>query len=149
MKICIAASGGGHIIEAMQLKEVWKGKDYFFISDKRINAKSIAKKEKMYFIIQPKRSYIRTLIAFIQTLLIFIRENPSVIISTGAEIGYPALILGWIFRKETIYIESLARVSSPSLCGKMVYGKVNHFFVQWPEGKKWFPNAEYAGSVFE
>jgi len=149
MKICIAASGGGHIIEAMQLKEIWKEKDYFFISDKRINAKSIAKKEKMYFIIQPRRNYIRTLIAFIQTLLIFIKENPSVIISTGAEIGYPALILGWIFGKKTIYIESLARVNSPSLCGKMVYGKVDHFYVQWPEGRKWFPKAKYAGSVFE
>ncbi len=149
MKICIAASAGGHIIEAMQLKEAWAGKEYFFISDKRINAKSIARKEKMYFIIQPKRNYFRTLVAFIQTIVIFIKENPNVIISTGAEIGYPALILGWILGKKTIYIESLARVNSPSLCGKLVYGKVDHFYVQWPEGKKWFPKAKYVGSVFE
>jgi len=146
-KICIAASAGGHLTEVLQLKETWKGKDYFFISDKRINALDLAKKEKMYFILPPRRSYIRTLIAFFQTFLIFLRENPSIILSTGAEIGYPALILGWIFRKKTIYIESIARINSPSLCGKLVYGKVDHFYVQWEEGLKFFPKAKYVGAV--
>jgi beta-1,4-N-acetylglucosaminyltransferase len=148
-KICIAASAGGHIVEALQLKDVWKNKEHFYISDKRINAISLAKKEKTYFILPPRRSYMRTGIAFLQTLIIFLKERPDVVISTGAEIGYPALILGWLFRKKTIYIESLARVNSPSLCGKMVYGKVDYFYVQWKSGKRWFPKSKYVGSVFD
>ncbi len=148
-KICIAASAGGHLTEVLQLKDVWKGKEHFFISDNRINAIDLAKKEKVYFILPPRRSYIRTGVAFVQTALIFLKENPDTIISTGAEIGYPALILGWLFKKNTIYIESLARINSASLCGKLVYGKVDHFYVQWPEGLKYFPKAKYVGSVIE
>jgi len=148
-KICIACSAGGHLTEALQLQEAWKGKPHFYISDKRINALSLSKKERVYFILPPRRSYFRTGIAFIQTFFIFLKERPDIIISTGAEIGYPALIIGWIFKKKTIYIESLARVNSPSLCGKMVYGKITHFYVQWSEGKKWFPKAKYVGSVFD
>ena len=148
-KICIAASAGGHLTEILQLKEVWKGKEHFFISDKRINALSLSKKEKTYFILPPRRSYIRTGIAFIQTFFILLKENPDIIISTGAEIGYPALLLGHYLGKKTIYIETLARVNSPSLCGKLVYGKVDYFYVQWEESKKFFPKAKYVGSVFE
>ena len=148
-KICIAVSAGGHLVEALQLKDAWKSKSNFYISDRRVNAISLAKKEKIYFILPPRRSYLRTAIAFLQTFFIFLKERPDIIISTGAEIGYPALILGRIFRKKTIYIESLARVNSPSLCGRMVYGKVDHFYVQWKNGKKWFPKAKYVGSVFD
>ncbi|MDD4251160.1 MAG: UDP-N-acetylglucosamine--LPS N-acetylglucosamine transferase [Candidatus ainarchaeum sp.] len=146
-KICIAASAGGHLTEVLQLKEIWKGKDYFYISDNRINAISLYKKEKVYFILPPRRSYTKTGIAFIQTLLIFLKERPDIIISTGAEIGYPALMLGRLFRKKTIYIETMSRIS-PSLCGKLVYPFVTNFYVQWPESKKFFPKAKYVGSVF-
>lgn len=148
-KICIAASAGGHLTEILQLKEVWKGKEHFFISDKRINALSLSKKEKTYFILPPRRSYIRTGIAFIQTFFILLKENPDIIISTGAEIGYPALLLGHYLGKKTIYIETLARINSPSLCGELVYGKVDHFYVQWKESLKFFPKAKYVGSVFD
>lgn len=148
-KVCIAASAGGHLTEILQLNKIWTGKKYFFISDKRINALSLAKKEKTYFILPPRRSYIRTVIAFIQTFFILLKENPNIIISTGAEIGYPALIIGHYLGKKTIYIETLARVNSSSLCGKLVYGKVDYFYVQWPESKKLFPKATYVGSVFE
>ena len=148
-KICIAASAGGHIIEILQLKDAWKGKDHFFISDKRINSVNLLKHEKKYFIVPARRNYIKFAISFIQSLYIILKERPTVVISTGAEIGYPALIIGKFFGAKTIYIESLARVNSPSLCGKLVYGKVDHFYVQWKAAQKWFPNAKYLGSVFE
>jgi beta-1,4-N-acetylglucosaminyltransferase len=148
-KICIAVSAGGHLVEALQLEKAWKNKSHFYISDARVNAKSLAKKEKMYFILPPRRSYIRTGLAFIQTFFILLKEKPSTIISTGAEIGYPALMLGKLFGARTIYIESLARIDSPSLCGKMVYGKVDCFYVQWEKCKKWFPKAKYVGSVLD
>jgi len=148
-KICIAASAGGHLTEILQLNKIWEGKKHFFISDKRINAISLAEKEKTYFILPPRRSYIRTGISFIQTLIIMLKENPDIIISTGAEIGYPALILGHYLGKKTIYIETLARINSPSLCGKLVYKKVDCFYVQWRESLKFFPKAKYVGSVIE
>jgi beta-1,4-N-acetylglucosaminyltransferase len=147
MKICIACSAGGHLTEALQLSEVWHGKEHFFITDKRINALDL--KEKKYFIIPARRNYFKFLISFLQSLYIIILERPSVIISTGAEIGFPALLIGHYLGIKTIYIESLARVNSPSLCGKLVYGKVDHFYVQWKNGLKFFPKAKYVGSVFD
>ncbi len=147
--ICVACSAGGHLTEALMLKEAWKGKKHFFISDKRINAISLAQKEKVYFILPTRRNHFKFLISLIQSLYIILKERPSVIISTGAEIGYPALLIGHYLGIKTIYIETLARINSPSLCGKLAYGKVDHFFVQWEEQKKFFPKAKYVGSILD
>jgi len=147
MKICIAASAGGHLVEALQLSKAWNKTPHFFISDKRINAIDLAEKEKVYFILPPRRNILKFIYSFCQTIGIFVKENPSTVISTGAEIGFPALLLGAILGKNTIYIETIARVNSPSLTGKLVYPFVKHFYVQWPEARKWFPKAKYIGAV--
>lgn len=149
MKMCIAASAGGHLTEGLQLSEVWKGKKHFFISDKRINAISLSKKEKVYFIIPARRNYFKFIISFLQSLYIILKERPTVIISTGAEIGFPALLIGHYLGIKTIYIETLARINSPSLCGKLIYGKCSNFYIQWEEQKKFFPKAKYVGSILE
>ncbi|MFA5125907.1 MAG: PssD/Cps14F family polysaccharide biosynthesis glycosyltransferase [archaeon] len=148
-KICIAASAGGHLAEALQLKSAWKNKQCFYISDNRVNAISLAKKEKVYFVKPARRNPLNLAICFAQTFSILFKENPSVIISTGAEIGYPVMVIGALTGKKVIYIESLARINSPSLTGKLVYPFVKDFYIQWPQAKKWFPKAKYAGSVFE
>ena len=145
--ICIAASAGGHLTEILQLKEAWKGKKHFFISDKRINAIDLSKKEKVYFITPARRNFAKLLISFNETRKIFSKKNPDVIISTGAEIGFPAMILGVILGKKVIYIESIARINSPSLTGQLIYPFIKDFYVQWPQGKKFFPKAKYAGAV--
>jgi len=147
MKICIAASAGGHLTEALQLKEVWKGKEHFFISDKRINAVDLSKKEKVYFITPARRNFAKLFVSFNETKKIFSKENPDVIISTGAEIGFPAMMLGVLLGKKVIYIESIARINSPSLTGQLIYPFIKDFYVQWPEGKKFFPKAKYVGAV--
>jgi len=147
MKICIAASAGGHLTEVLQLKEAWKGKENFFISDKRINAIDLSKKEKIYFITPTRRNLIKFITSFNQTRKIFLKENPDIIISTGAEIGFPAMMLGVLMGKKVIYIESIARINSPSLTGRLIYPFINDFYVQWPQGKKFFPKAKYVGAV--
>lgn len=146
-KICIAASAGGHLTEALQLKDVWKGKEHFFISDRRVNAIDLGKKEKVYFITPARRNLARLIVSLNETRKIFSSENPDIIISTGAEIGFPAIILGVILSKKVIYIESIARINSPSLTGQLVYPFVKDFYVQWPQSKKFFPKAKYVGAV--
>jgi UDP-N-acetylglucosamine:LPS N-acetylglucosamine transferase len=146
-KICIAASAGGHLTEALQLKSIWKEKKHFFISDKRINAIDLNKTEKVYFITPARRNLSKLLISLNETRKILLKENPDIIISTGAEIGFPAMILGVMLGKKVIYIESIARINSPSLTGQLIYPFIKDFYVQWPESKKFFPKAKYVGSV--
>jgi UDP-N-acetylglucosamine:LPS N-acetylglucosamine transferase len=148
-KICIAASAGGHLTEVMQLEVAWKNKPHFFISENKINACDLAKKEKVYFVKSANRNPFWAIVSFFQTAKIMLKENPQVVLSTGADTAFPALILGTILGKKVIYIESFCRIDSPSLTGKLIYPFVKDFYVQWEEGKKFFPKAKYVGAVFE
>ena len=76
------------------------------------------------------------------------RERPHAVISTGAEIGLPALVVGRLFGARTIYVECLCRVRSTSLTGRLVYPLVDDFLVQWPEAiEAYGPKARFEGSV--
>lgn len=49
-----------------------------------------------------------------------------------------------------MYLESIARVSSLSLSGRILYDLrlANLFFVQWPDLQNRFPRSSYVGRLF-
>ena len=147
-KICLACSAGGHLTELLQLEKTWQDKPHYFVSDKRLNAIDLSKKEKVFFVSCPRRNPINLTINFVQSLWLFLWQRPSIVISTGADTAIPTCLIAKFFGKKIIFIESFCRIKEPSLSGKIMYKKANLFLVQWPENKKFFPKAEYAGSVF-
>lgn len=148
MKICLAASAGGHLTELLQLEESWKGDEYFFVSDERLNAIQLSKRDRVYFVSCPRRNPLKLLVNFVQSFRIFLKEKPQVVISTGADTAIPICLIAKLFGKKIIFFESFCRIHSPSLSGKIMYPLTKEFFVQWKENLEFFPKAKYAGSVF-
>ncbi|MEM4662840.1 MAG: PssD/Cps14F family polysaccharide biosynthesis glycosyltransferase [Candidatus Diapherotrites archaeon] len=146
--MCLAASAGGHLTELLQIKEAWKNYPHFYVSDKRPNAIDLSKKEKVYFVVCPRRNPLKLFVNVMQSLYILLKERPNVVISTGADTAVPICILAKIFLKKVVFIESFCRINDVSLSAKIMYHFADLFLVQWPENKKFFPKAEYVGSVF-
>ena len=148
MKVCLACSAGGHFSELTQLMPAFSGKKYFFVTDKRIDTKDLGKKEKVFFVECPRRNPLKLLKNFFQSLKLFLKEKPDVVISTGADTAFSVCILAKIFGKKLVFIESFCRISGPSLSGKIFYPLADVFLVQWKENLEFFPKAKYWGSVF-
>jgi len=148
MKLCLAASAGGHLAELLQLEKAWNGKERFYLTDKRTNGIELAKKEKTYFVTCPRRNPIKTTHNFFQSLFIFLKEKPDIVITTGADTAIPFCLIAKFFGKKIVFIESFCRIKKPSLSGKIMYKKSDLFLVQWRENLEFFPEAEFAGSVF-
>ncbi|MDP6671172.1 MAG: PssD/Cps14F family polysaccharide biosynthesis glycosyltransferase [archaeon] len=148
MKVCLACSAGGHLTELIQLENAWKEKTYYFVSDRRGNAIELAKREKVEFVYCPRRNPIKLVANFFQSLWIFLKERPNVVVSTGADTAIATCLIAKLFGKRVIFIESFCRIKSASLSGKIMYRLADLFLVQWPENKKFFPKAVYSGSVF-
>ena len=55
--------------------------------------------------------------------------------------------IGKLLGKKIIFIESWSRIYKKSSSGKFAYLFANLFFVQWPEMKKQYPKAIYAGRL--
>ena len=73
---------------------------------------------------------------------------PDIIISTGALSTIPMCLLGKVFRKKIIFIESFAKVNSPTLTGKLIYKIADQFYVQWEEMLDIYPKAIYKGGIY-
>jgi UDP-N-acetylglucosamine:LPS N-acetylglucosamine transferase len=65
-----------------------------------------------------------------------------VIISTGAGVAVPFLILGRLFGCKTVFIESITRINTLSLSAKLVLPFLSVLYVQWPQLQTRYPQAE-------
>ena len=150
-KLCFAASSGGHFEQILMLKPLMEKYDSFLITEKTAY-KAEVKGEKMYFLHQVNRKeslfpFEMLLNSFI-SLYIYIKERPDVVISTGVLAMIPMCLLVKLFRGKLIYIESFAKVTSPTVTGKLMYKIADRFYVQWPQMKKIYPKAIYLGGIY-
>lgn len=94
------------------------------------------------------KSLIQYVGCFFRTWNILRREKPDVVLSTGAMIAFPALLLGKLMGKKIIFIECMFNVDEPTLTGKLAYRFADLFIVQWEEILQIYPNAVMGGRVF-
>ena len=150
-KICFIASTGGHFEQLMMLKPLMDKNESFIVTEKT-GYSVIKDNRKIYYLKQVNRhekTFIFKIIAnTISSLNIFLKEKPDVVISTGALASIPMCLLSKIFRKKVIFIESFAKITSPTLTGKLVYKFADQFYVQWESMKEFYPNAIYKGGIY-
>lgn len=150
-KICFVASSGGHFEQLMMLYPLMKINKSFVLTEKtnyQYNTKGIKRYEVNQINRKEKMFFLKFIILVYKCFIIFIKEKPDVIISTGALIAIPISLIGKIFRKKVIFIESFAKVNTPTLTGKILYRFSDLFIVQWRSMKKVYPKAVYRGGIY-
>ncbi len=152
-KICLISSSGGHFEQLLMLRKLAnENNDIFIVTEKtKYNKKD---KKIKHFVKQVNRKEIlfipKMIMIFFKSLYILIKERPNVIISTGVLSAIPMLFLGHLFKKKVIYLESFAKISSPTMTGNLVYKRkwADQFYVQWPKMLEFYPNAIYLGGIY-
>ena len=150
-KICFIASTGGHFEQLMMLKPLMDKYESFIVTEKT-EYSVIEDDRKIYYLNQVNRHektfIFKMALNFIKSLNLFIKERPDVVISTGALATIPMCIVAKAFKKKVIFIESFAKVTSPTLTGKLVYKFADQFYVQWEQMKEHYPNAIFRGGIY-
>lgn len=150
-KLCFAASSGGHFEQILMLKPLMEKYDSFLITEKT-TYKTEVRGEKMYFLHQVNRKEWQFPFEMVgnvlRSLFIFIKEQPDVVITTGVLAMIPMCLLAKLFHRKLIYIESFAKVTTPTETGKLMYKYADQFYVQWPQMKEIYPNAIYLGGIY-
>lgn len=148
-KVCLIASSGGHFEQIRMLRTLESKYDLYYVTE---STQYSEKNKQTYYLKQVNRRellfLITMIIIFIQSLVIFIKEKPDIIISTGAMSVIPTFFLGKVFGKKLIFIESFAKVNSPTLTGKLLYKFSDIFIVQWESLKKFYPKSIFFGSIY-
>ena len=148
VKICLACSPGGHMLQMQQLFQIYKSYNRFYLTFEREMSKELSKKERVVLISDSRRSPIRLFKNIFQSLMVFLRERPDIVIANGGGFVVPFCYISKIFRKKLIFIESFSRVEEPSWSGKLLHPITDLFIVQWKPILKYYKKAVYGGSIF-
>ncbi len=151
-KVAFVASSGGHLEEISRLKGIERKYESFLVTEKSDFEIKDFCSEKRYYVSQMNRKQILFVPKFIwlsiKTLSILLKEKPDFIITTGALIAYPFCVIGKLLGIKVIYVESFARVSEPSMTGKLVYNMSDLFMVQWEDMLQQYPKSMLGGGIF-
>ena len=151
-KVCLICSSGGHLEQIKQLKMIIDRYDCFYVTNMTKFTKDLNK--RTYFVNDLYRGRIKVkkflviLFMFLQQFIIFIKERPDVVITTGAGIAIPMCLIAKFFGKKTVYIESFARINSTNKTGEFLYKHVDLFVVQWKQLLEFYPDAIYGGWIY-
>lgn len=131
----------------LALLPAFEGHEYFFFC---YDADTTRRLDRAYLVPNAPLSPVAFLRNLAKVYGIFRRERPELIVSTGAEIAIPVVLVGKLFRCKVLYIECGAQVTQPSGTGRVMYWLADTFLVQWPELLNAYgPRARYEGSLID
>ena len=117
-----------------------------------IDYEAQVKGAKMKYVLQVNREeklcWFKLLVNAFLSLGIYIFERPNVIVCTGVLAMIPMCMLVKLFGGKVIYIESFAKITSPTKTGKLIYKFADKFYVQWESMKVFYPKAECLGGIY-
>jgi UDP-N-acetylglucosamine:LPS N-acetylglucosamine transferase len=144
MKVCIVSSCGGHLTEVRELLPAYANDPHFYVlNDHALLPDDM--QDRTYFIAHSERDW-KFLLNLWEAFVILRRERPTAILSTGAGPVVPFAIVGrFLFGTRVVFVETIARIDSPSMTGRIMYWLAHDFFYQWPQLARHFPRGTYGG----
>lgn len=158
-KILLVSSAGGHLAEILSVARPLAGEHEFVLCVTRfpaVRGATIDDVSRVYYAPmllgyqQPFGVALSMLVGLWTFLRIFLKERPDAVMTAGAEVAVPAFLVNrLLFRRPALYLESLARIETPSLTGRIVSRLATRTFVQWPKLLDIYGpgRAEYHGRV--
>jgi UDP-N-acetylglucosamine--N-acetylmuramyl-(pentapeptide) pyrophosphoryl-undecaprenol N-acetylglucosamine transferase len=155
LRLCLAASGGGHIRQLLDLEEAWSPHHYVFVSEDTALSRSIVQRHPVHFlphfaIGQIRRDGILRAIwsglkNLWQSILLAIKLRPDVVVSTGAGSVFFFMVWCRLLGAKFILIETFARFDTPSTFARASALFASDIIVQSSALTKTFP----AAAVFD
>jgi UDP-N-acetylglucosamine transferase subunit ALG13 len=152
LKVCLAASGGGHVRQLLDLESAWSQHDMVFVSEDTALARSLAEKWPMAYVphvalgqgrlgapVHMVLSGIRNLFA---SAAIAFRLRPDVVVSTGAGSVFFVLLWSKLIGAKIVVIESFARFEGLSAFARIAGPLADFRVVQSRALAKFWPDAE-------
>ena len=146
-RLCLVSSSGGHWEQLQKLQPLIDKYEGFMVTEKT-QFKANAKYLMLQTDLKDKLMPLKMLWNALYTLIIWIKERPDFIITTGTMVACPFYLLSIIFRKKFICIETFGRANMPTVAGKKMEKHSDLFIVQWETQKKHYKKAIYGGCLY-
>jgi UDP-N-acetylglucosamine--N-acetylmuramyl-(pentapeptide) pyrophosphoryl-undecaprenol N-acetylglucosamine transferase len=148
LKLCLAASGGGHVRQLLDLEPVWRDEDAFFVTEPTALGHSIAADRPTHFVAHvawgqarlgaPFRMVANGVRNAWASFQLVRRERPDVVITTGAGSMAFTVLFARLSGARIILVDSFARFAGPSLFARLAGPLAHERIAQSPaSAAKW------------
>ncbi|MEA2360802.1 MAG: beta,4-N-acetylglucosaminyltransferase [Solirubrobacteraceae bacterium] len=145
--LLLVCSSGGHLLQLVGLRAAFEGFERVWVTFDKPDATALLAGERVVHAHGPTNRDVPNLLRNLRLARrVLARERPSAIVSTGAGVAVPFAWLGRLMGIPIVYVESVTRIDSLSLSGRMIAPVAADVFVQWPELAATVPGSRYAGS---
>ncbi len=136
LKVCLAASAGGHLSQLLKTMPAWREYDYFFVTSGAMVAEKLHRDHgvPVYVVGEANRQHpLKVAVILGRCIRVIARRRPDVVISTGAAPGCLLCLLGKLLGAKVVWIDSIANVARLSLSGRIVRPLADLFLTQWSD----------------
>ncbi|HEY9646313.1 MAG TPA: PssD/Cps14F family polysaccharide biosynthesis glycosyltransferase [Chroococcidiopsis sp.] len=143
MKILLVCSTGGHFQTLQQLRPFWGSYDHSWVTFKTTHTEAALQSETVHWAFGPANRGRRNLLQnFWLAWQVLTKEKPDLVLSTGAWVAVPFVILAKARGSQTAFVESVARAEQLSLSARLLVPFLDALYVYWPQLKARYPKAE-------
>ncbi|MBO4718390.1 MAG: oligosaccharide biosynthesis protein Alg14 [Prevotella sp.] len=133
-KVMAVASIGGHWIQLLRIARPMEEKYEMVYVSNHPKCATMVEGQKFYQTADFNRSNAWKLIpSFFKAVRLLWREKPDAIITTGAAPGLVFLLVGKLFGKKTIWIDSIANAEQLSASGRIASRFASRTYTQWED----------------
>jgi UDP-N-acetylglucosamine:LPS N-acetylglucosamine transferase len=148
MNLLLVCSSGGHFKGLFQLQAFWSRHRHSWVTFDTATTRASLEGEAVAWAHSPTNRNLPNLLR--NTLLswqVLRSQKPDVILSTGAGVAVPFLILGKLLGSRTVFVESITRIETLSLSARLALPFLDVLYVHWPQLQSRYPRAELISVV--
>ena len=132
-KVLAVASGGGHWVQLMRLREAFDSCQCAFISVNEEYADDV--QPAAFFRVPEANRETKLVLAYaaLKILFVILWFRPDVVVTTGAAHGYLAIRFSKLVGAKSMFIDSIANAEKLSLSGELAVSHADVMLTQWPD----------------
>ena len=139
----LISSTGGHFRTLANLEGFWKNQERCWVTLKNKATESALDGERVHWAIGPtNRNIGNCLKNLILAAKVVAQEKPEMVVSTGAGIAVPFIIMAKLSGSKVVFIESITRVEEISLSAKLILPLLDGLYVRWQQLQTKYPFAQ-------
>ena len=148
VQLMLACSAGGHLLQMLALRPAWNDRSRIWVTTNKADARSLLQDEAVTYAYGPPNRGLRTVARNLALAYRVVRRHrPVVVVTTGAGTAVPFALVGRLHGARVVYIESVTRVSEPSLSCKLIARFADRVYVQSPDLIGAVARTRYVGSL--
>lgn len=146
--ILLVGSSGGHLAQLLALEPWYRSRQRCWVTFNTPEAESLLQGEEVIPAHHPTTRNVRNLIRnAVLAIQIFRRRKIAAVVTTGAGVAVPFVIIARARKIPTVYIEVYDRIDTPTLTARLCRPFLSAMLVQWEEQRRQYPEATVVGRL--